>query len=120
MLWSFPQDVRGPRRRDQRVQSLGPATAIGSNGEFGARARAMCIRRRRSDGRPWFGGKVGIVGYQGESSRSISQRHSPALGNANHTLTPKCARKMRDRGVGCNHEVKLAHHGRCVEQTIAP
>ena len=26
---------------------------------------------------------------------------------------------MRDRGVGCNHEVKLPHHGRCVE-TIAP
>ena len=52
-----------------------------------------------------------IVGYQGESSRSRSQRHSDASDSATKTAHPKLRPDAQARRINGHHQVQIANHG---------
>ena len=52
-----------------------------------------------------------MVGYQGLSERSRSQRQSGTKGRATQTGTPRRTGEMGDGGVGGDDEVEIHHDG---------
>ena len=62
-----------------------------------------------------FWRKSRIVGYQGESSRSSSHRHSYERGSATHRCT-QAAGQMANRRIDGHDQVEIADHGRRVHE----
>ena len=59
-----------------------------------------------------------MVGYQGLSSRSSSQRQSGAYGKATHTGTPRRPRTVSDGCIDGNEQVQILQDSRRVREIL--
>ena len=58
------------------------------------------------------------MGYQGESARSVSQRHSASLLSATQTGNSESPREMRDRGVAGDDQIEAGHRRRRIDEGV--
>ena len=108
---SVADEPRGSLRSDSpRRSAYPPNRPRGHHAEPASLSwRASAIRRNTPAQSPRFAWrKSRIVGYQGESSRSRSQRHSATRGNASHVGLASAPGQMDDRGIGADDKVEMA------------
>ena len=58
------------------------------------------------------------MGYQGESARSVSQRHSASRLERDPNRNSQSPREMRDRGVAGDDEIEAGHRRRRIDECV--